>query len=242
VIRDGVGNLYGTTNGSGLGGYKDGTVFKLAPSGDFTFLHAFNLDDGHYPEGDLVRDSNGNLYGTTASGGTNTEGTVYRVNANGTFTSLHSFSEGPDALPLAGVILDAAGNLYGTTHGSYYETNTCMSRGGCGSVFKLNPAGNETVLHIFTGGADGTFPMGGLVRDATGNLYGTTFRGGANDKGTIFQVKANGQFKVLYNFKAGVDGFRPLGRLVRDGAGNLYGTVEFCGDFQKGCIYKLSPH
>ena len=107
-------------------------------------------------------------------------------------------------------------------------------------MFRLDSTGKETVLHIFTGGTDGTFPKGALVRDAAGNLYGTTFRGGANDKGTIFEIKANGQFKVLYSFKGGVDGFRPQGRLVRDSAGNLYGTSEFGGDFQQGCVYRLS--
>jgi uncharacterized repeat protein (TIGR03803 family) len=238
VIRD-PGNLYGTTSAGTA--YRNGTVFRLSSSGQFVVLHGFSGTDGSWPRGDLVRDSSGTVYGTTWVGGTNNEGTVYKVDLNGTFTSLHSFSQGPDALPLAGVIRDSGGNLYGTTHGSYELTNKCIANGGCGSVFKLDSAGNETILHTFSGGSDGAFPMGALVRDSAGNLYGTTFRGGANDKGAIFEIRAKGQFKVLYSFQGGVDGFRPQGRLIRDSAGNLYGTSEFGGDFQQGCIYRLSP-
>ena len=232
VTLGGAGNIFGTTYDS---------VFRLSSSGKFTNLHVFDVSDGYGSRGDLIRDPGGSLYGTTAYGGANDEGTVFQIDSKGNFTSLHSFTAGPDARPLAGVIRDAAGNLYGTTESSYDSTNKCIRNGGCGSVFKLDAAGNETVLHIFTGGTDGTFPMGSLLRDAAGTLYGTAFRGGAKDKGTIFEVKANGQFQVLYSFQAGVDGMRPRGRLLRDSAGNLYGTSEFGGEFQKGCIYKLSP-
>jgi uncharacterized repeat protein (TIGR03803 family) len=164
-----------------------GVVFKLSPAGTETVLYSFTgQPDGGNPEAGLVRDAAGNLYGTTAFGGSSTTcpagcGTVFKLSPTGTETVLHSFT-GPDgANPYAGLVRDAAGSLYGTTSSGGVKSSACQ--GGsetCGVAFKLSPTGTETVLYSFTGGADGDVPYAGLIQDAAGNLYGTTAYGGAN--------------------------------------------------------------
>jgi uncharacterized repeat protein (TIGR03803 family) len=185
LIRDAAGNLYGTTTlGGNLGcggGYGCGTVFKLDASGIETVLHSFSGgQDGEEPtHAGLIHDAAGNLYGTTAYGGTSDNGTVFKLNAGGKYKVLYSFTGANGANPKAGLIRDAAGNLYGTT-----------LKGGSsdhGTVFKLDASGHQTVLHSFAG-ADGSYPSTGLIRDAAGNLYGTTAFGGASDFGTVFKV------------------------------------------------------
>jgi uncharacterized repeat protein (TIGR03803 family) len=141
----------------------------------------------------------------------------------------------PDgATPYAGVILDSAGNLYGTTEvlGDFAE----------GIVYKIDKAGTETVLHNFGGTPDGSYPLAGLLRDAAGNLYGTSYTGGAFDNGTVFKVDKRGKETVLYSFtgKAG-DGAIPWSDLVRDPAGNLYGTTYYGGAFGNGTVFRLDP-
>src|SRR5579863_4732514 len=167
-------------------------------------LHDFGDGyDGIAPEGALIEDSFGNLYGTTNGGGINGVGTIYEISeSTGQETILHQFA-GPDgAGPLAGPIRDAAGNLYGTT-------GLGGARGSLGVVYKLAPNGTETVLHKFHGGSDGAHPIGALVRDLAGNLYGTTEDGGSGSIGcgTVFQVKGYKE-TVLYRF-SGADGSSP---------------------------------
>lgn len=182
VVRDAAGNLYGTTEYGGAFGY--GTVFKLTPSGAETILHSFDLNgtDGAYPIGKLVI-YNGNLYGTTVSGGAFGDGTVFKVTQSGTETILHSFANNDiDGFnPYAGLVI-RNGNFYGTT----------SSGGGIGSVagilFEMTPSGVETILHVFGGSPDGAFPYGGVVFDKSGSLYGTTLDGGANGVGTVFKM------------------------------------------------------
>jgi uncharacterized repeat protein (TIGR03803 family) len=161
-------------------------VFRLSPSGSETVLYSFTGGaDGANPSAGLVRDAAGNLYGTTFLGGVESGscggscGVVFKLSPTGSETVLHSFTGGADgANPSAGLIQDAAGNLYGTTFLGGVESDSCG--GSCGVVFKLSPTGSETVLHSFTGGADGAGPYAGLIQDAAGNLYGTTSEGGAN--------------------------------------------------------------
>jgi uncharacterized repeat protein (TIGR03803 family) len=172
-----TGSLFGTTSQPG------GTVFKLDNTGGFTVLYSFiHSEDGQNPEGSLIRDSAGNLYGTTYFGGNpncvqgNGCGTVFEL-SHGKLTVLHTFT-GPDgANPAAGLIRDSVGNLYGTT---FLGGTSGACPGGCGTVFKLDTSGALTILHSFTGSSngDGARPMGGLVRDAAGNFYGTTQNGG----------------------------------------------------------------
>jgi len=150
-----------------------------------------------------------------------------------TFTVLHSFTGGTDgASPQGGLVRDKAGNLYGTTASG--------GASGNGVVFKLDTTGTETVLHSFTG-PDGTLPYAGLVGDKAGNLYGTTAFGGTLGDGTVFKVDTTGTETVLHSF-TGADGGEPLwAALVRDKAGNLYGTTYGNGTFGYGVVFKLTP-
>jgi len=190
---------------------------------------------GAYPDAGVIRDSAGNLYGTTVGGGTGF-GVVYKVDTSGHEKVLHSFTGGTDgASPFAGVIRDSAGNLYGTT----FEGGTIVicppdifSPGGCGVVYKVDTAGQETVLYAFTGGADGTGPGTGVIRDSSGNLYGTA-GGGAGNAGVVYKLDTAGQYTVLYSFTGGADGSGPSA-VIRDWAGNLYGTT-FQGGIPGGC-------
>jgi uncharacterized repeat protein (TIGR03803 family) len=240
LLRDVNGNLYGTTSFGFVPTCYDGTVFKLSLSGTIQYLHCFSGIDGFWPIAGLNRDS-AHLYGTTLFGGSSNEGTVFRLGKDGAETVLHSFIKGPDAEPAASVILDPQGNIYGTTRGSYTVLH-CKDHGGCGSVFKLDASGNETVLHIFSGGADGSVPQAGLIRDKIGNLYGTTTRGGDFDGGTLFRISAAGQSKVLHSFAGGpFEGRGPSARLTLDAAGNLYGTTLSGGPANAGTVFKLAP-
>jgi uncharacterized repeat protein (TIGR03803 family) len=146
-------------------------------------LHSFTGGaDGGYPYAGVIRDSAGNLYGTTISGGAAGKGVVYKVDTSGHETVLYSFTGGADGgSPAADLIRDSAGNLYGTT--AYFGS------ANAGVVYKLDSAGNETVLYSFTGGADGGTPSGGLIRDAAGNIYGTTYSGGKESAGVVFKLK-----------------------------------------------------
>jgi uncharacterized repeat protein (TIGR03803 family) len=150
-----------------------------------------------------------------------------------TFSVIHSFTGGADGgNPVDGFLIGPEGNLYGTasTGGS----------DGAGVVFKLTEAGVEKVLYNFTGGADGGNPNSRLIFDAAGNLYGTTFGGGANSAGTVFKLTQAGEETVLYSFKGGTDGANPIAKLTFDAAGNLYGTTSAGGAYGGGTVFKVS--
>lgn len=206
-----------------------------------TTLYSFTGGvDGLEPAGPLVRDIAGNIYGVTTAGGDPSCvnpygcGTVFRLDAQGNKTVLYSFTGKTDgATPVAGLIEDNAGNLYGTTN--YGGHLNCGIPSGCGTVFKIDAAGNFKVLYRFTGAPDGANPEGALTRDAQGNLYGTTINGGTLGNclagcGTIFKISAAGKETVLYSFTGALDGGTPYGHLVRDSFGNLYGTTNMGGD------------
>ncbi len=185
----------------------------------YNVLHSFTGSaDGKTPYAGLVRDSSGNLYGTTSAGGASNFGTVFKVDTTGAETVLHSFTGGDGKTPIGSLVLDPSGNLYGTT-GAGGSSNS-------GTVFKVDTTGGETVVYSFKGGADGKTPLGGLVLDSSGNLYGTTSAGGSASSGTVFKVDTTGGETVLYSFTGGTDGKTPTGSLVRDAAGNLYGTTN----------------
>jgi len=234
LTRDNAGNFYGTTlYGGTQGGF--GTVFKLH-AGKKTILHSFaGTPDGEDPRSVLVRDAAGNLYGTTQYGGTNGGyGTVFTLDAEGKLTLLYSFAGTPDGDdPYAGLLRDKAGNLYGTTQ--YGGIN-----GGYGTVFKLDPKGKLSLLHSFAGTPDGVNPLAGLLMDAAGNLYGTTYYGGANGGfGTVFKLNTKGKLTLLHSFAGMPDGQNPYSRLIRDSAGNLYGTTFYGGATGYGSVFKL---
>jgi uncharacterized repeat protein (TIGR03803 family) len=189
LTLDDAGNLYGVTGGGGA--YGAGTVFELDNTGTETLLYSFTGgSDGGGPDSVLIFDSLGNLYGTTRGGGSSSVcdggcGTVFELSPDSggwTETALYSFCSlsgcADGERPLTGpLVRDSAGNIYGTTlfGGAYRNCNG----DACGVVFKLDPAGKETVLHSFTGGRDGAFPYAGLTMDNSGSLYGTAWQGGA---------------------------------------------------------------
>jgi uncharacterized repeat protein (TIGR03803 family) len=192
------GNFYGTASGGGGSSACAsgcGVVFELSSNATETVLHVFTGGaDGARPVGSLVQDAQGNLFGTATNGGRLNKacptgcGTVYKLSPSPggtwTFTVLHKFTgEGDGYYPAGGVVMDANGNLYGLTGG-----NTCWGNTCAGSLYEISAAGTETILYKFKGKADGQFPAGSLVLDDKGNLYGTTYAGGANGYGTVFKV------------------------------------------------------
>jgi uncharacterized repeat protein (TIGR03803 family) len=245
VIMDQAGNLYGTTAQGGTG--TQGTVFKIDTSGNETVLHSFvGRPDGLDPEAGLVIDQFNNLYGTTELGGSEGKGTIFKVDSSGNETVLHSFTCCPPLgrNPVAGLILDGAGNLYGTA-----QNGGDLAQDG--TVFKLSPSGTLTVLHEFNArklvpslspnvlDGDGRNPRGTLLLDAaSGNLYGTTYQGGGQDRGTVFRIDAAGGYLQLYSFGS-ADGKWPTAGVIRDQAGNLYGTCSNGGQFNGGTVFKV---
>jgi uncharacterized repeat protein (TIGR03803 family) len=229
--------FFGTTSQggarNGCGGSGCGVVFKLKANSSggwtLTVLHVFTgTPDGQSPQGELTRDAQGYLYGTTRQGGASNLGTVFKVRARQE-TVLYSFKDLTDGFyPSSGLLLDAGGNLYGTTANGGGGTK-CIggsSNGGCGTIYKVDASGTKTVLYAFTGRADGAGPDQRLVRDAAGNLYGTTQEGGEKPySGTAYKLDTTGTETVVYNFLVGKDGVGPVG-LAIDGAGNLYGVTE----------------
>ncbi len=242
LIMDADGNLYGTTSYGGA--QAQGTVFKLEPGGTLTVLYTFcsvggiNVcADGSSPYPGLIRDSAGNLYGTTGGGGAHKGGTVFKLSSDGTLTTLHSFANnGIDGFgSSAGLLRDSVGNLYGTTYaGGKY---------GAGTVFRVTPAGKENIMHSF--GAtltDGTIPSHVVpVMDQLGNLYGTTFYGGTHGYGTVFEITVGGAESVLYNFGAAkADSMYPSAGLTIDSKGNLYGTATSGGMYDEGTVFRVT--
>ena len=234
LVQGTDGNLYGTTYGGGgmtgcVGGC--GTVFKITPTGKLTTLYRFcakqNCTDGANPEAGLVLGTDGNLYGTTWSGGTIGWGTVFKITPQGALTSLHNFAGSPNdgALPAAALIQGTDGNFYGTTYNGGNGT-TCNS--GCGTVFKMTPQGTLTILQNFDA-TNGANPIAALVQAANSSFYGATAGGGANTFctsgcGAVFEMNSSGTIlTVIHNFR-GNDGADPQGAVVQSPAGAFYGT------------------
>jgi len=247
VIQDESGNLYSTTwEGGDLScGYNSsgcGVVFMLNSSGTEAVLYSFTGgSDGRYPFAPLVRDSNGNIYGTTPYGGnTNCSygcGVVFKIDSAGNETVLHSFAGGSSdgCYPFQGLTSDKKGNLYGTTAdcGSSSE----------GTIFKLDSADNVTILHNFAGGSsDGARPYyGHLIMDKASNLYGLTELGGSSHVGVMYKMNVKGKLTLLHSFAGGSsDGCYPYGSATMDQAGNLYGTTGACGSSSWGTVWKVS--
>ena len=234
LIRGAEGELYGATVEGGAAGH--GTIFKLDATGTEIVLHHFKSADGSYPDASLLRDASGNLYGATLEGGASNVGTVFMLGRNREETVLHSFTGADGRFPYSygGLIRDANGNFYGTSLAGGASDQ--------GVVFKLNAAGREIILHTFTGGTDGGYPYAGLVMDEKGNLYGTTYMGGASGQGTIFRVTQGGKETVLYSFTGAADGGNPAARLLRDKKGNFFGTTYYGGGSNSGVVFKLDKN
>jgi uncharacterized repeat protein (TIGR03803 family) len=248
-----AGKFYGTTYGGGSHGDL-GTVFSMERASGVwkeSVLYSFaGGSDGANPYfSGVVFDAAGNMYGTTQLGGGG-NGTVFKLTPSGSGwieSVLYSFTGGSDGGdPVSSVILDAAGNLYGTTGDG--GDLTCNVPYGCGTVFELSPQGDgtwtESVLHMFTGGSDGAFPLASLIFDQTGSLYGSTYGGGTHNAGTVFELtpSASGWTEaVLFSFTGGRDGKNPQAALISDTLGNLYSTTEFGGVYHLGTVFELTP-
>jgi uncharacterized repeat protein (TIGR03803 family) len=239
LIKDKLGNLYGTTTAGGS--FGSGTVYKLSMSGKETVLYSFTGGaDGSEPFAGLVMDQAGNLYGTTRSGGSSDAGTVFELNPKTKKeTVLHSFTGQPDgATPFSGLVLDQSGSLSGATFAGGSSND--------GTVYKVNiKTKQETVLYSFAGDPDGGEPVyGNLLMDKSGNLYGTTQGGGSSNRGSGWELSAKGTETVLYSFTGGSDGGgNDVGgadlSLVMDTNGNLYGTTER-GGVGVGVVFKVN--
>jgi uncharacterized repeat protein (TIGR03803 family) len=259
LIADEQANLYGITTlggagngflcGSNMGGC--GVVYEITSGGERIVLYSFcskpSCADGAVPLGGLLRDTNGNLYGTTQFGGDHSGGAIFKLTPNGDETVLYSFcarvqsgvcTDG--AVPEAGLIADGAGNLFGTA--AIGGATSCTSAQGCGVVFELAQDGAYSVLYRFRGGnKDGSFPQAPLVSDGAGTLYGTTSRGGGGPCphdpvgcGTVFMLPTGGGEKILHAFTNRRDGADPEGTLLLEG-GTLYGATREKGDRACAC-------
>jgi uncharacterized repeat protein (TIGR03803 family) len=221
------GSLYGTTSQGGA--YGSGTIFRINRTRE-AVLHSFpaprRLRDGMYPLGDLVRDSSGNLYGTTAFGGNSYGGSVFKLDSSNKETVLYSL--GADGVqPQGSVIFDTAGNLYTTSVLNNHFT--------AGTAFKVSPTGIETGL--LSNPSD--YLYAGLIIDVSGNLYGTTTGDGVSTFGTVFKISPSGNVTYLYSFTGGLDGALPMSTLTLDAGGNLYGTTTAGGSLGLGTVFKV---
>jgi uncharacterized repeat protein (TIGR03803 family) len=212
-----------------------------------TVLYSFcsaNCDNGELPTGNLITDSRGNLYGTAAPGEGYNNGAVYKASFAGAVSPIYAWATTSTNLgndPSGGVVMDSAGNFYGTT-----QTGGTNPNGG--TVFKISPKGVLTVLYNFcslSDCTDGQFPLAGVILDASGNLYGTTWDGGTNDNGTVYKISSDGTETVLYSFGNGAsDGKYPQSNLVMDKSGNLYGTTTYGGlgsaNTGDGTVFEIS--
>jgi len=239
VSRDSAGYLYGTAEEGGAHG--QGLVFKLDSGGHESVLYSFcpnggTCSDGAFPVSGAIRDSAGNLYGAAQQGPNNLQacgnapcGVIWKLDTSGHETVLHAFTGAPsDGAESYGLLaMDGIGSLYGTT---VFGGNGTACQYGCGTVFKIDASGSETVLHSFTGGTDGSRPGDlALVLDKKGNLYGTAPDGGAYGHGVVFRLSTSGKLKILYSFHGQSDGGVPLaGLLLKQGV--LYGETNTGGD------------
>jgi len=224
MIIDGRGNLYGANSQDGPG--DDGTVFERKAGGTFKILSSLSAKGGADPIGRLEKHGD-KLVGVAYIGGTGS-GTIFQVTTDGTFSLLKSMLGGEGLS--GGVVRDKEGNLYG---GDF--------SGGEGIIYALSPKGKLTTLYNFTGGADGRFPVGDLLRSGK-YLYGAASRGGdSGDNGTVFKLDLQGNFTLLHDFTGGPDdGAAPSGGLVEGTGGMLYGTTTRGGTKDKGVIFAVS--
>jgi uncharacterized repeat protein (TIGR03803 family) len=236
LVMDSSGNLFGTTPfGSSSGVYAPGTVFEVAAgSNTITTLATFNGFNGANPVGTMVMDSHGNLFGTALSGGASNLGTVFELAAGShTITTVAAFDGTNGAYPqVQRLLLDSQGNLFGTT--------SDQGPFGGGTVFEV-AAGSNTITTVAAfDGTNGSDPWGGVVMDSHGNLFGTAQLGGASNVGTVFEVAAGSNTITALASFDGTNGAQPLGSVVLDSSGNLYGTAYGGGASGNGTIYEVT--
>jgi uncharacterized repeat protein (TIGR03803 family) len=229
VVVDAPGNLYGTASSGGDFGV--GAAFKISKAGKFSILHTFKggSSDGSSPFAGLARDANGNFYGTTSEGGTSGYGTAFKITPSGQETILYNFTNGTDGNSPGTVTLDSADNIYGTSFGGV---------NGFGLVYKIDANDVFNVLYSLcslSGCADGDTPIGNLVLDSSGNIYGTTQAVVGN--GNVYKLTPQGDETVLHSF-GGTDGIGPAS-LTLNASGYLYGLADGGGTHQQGTLFKL---
>ncbi len=264
---DGTSPLYGTASQAGV--HHEGVVFAIAPNAGswseqvlYDFCALANCADGADPTAGLLIDTQGNLFGTTYTGGQGNQGALFELSAargrrTQTETVLHSFCTEPNcpdgAFPAADLIMDASGNLLGTTFGGGSKGRNCDDIGvsGCGVAFKLAVNGSSsvlTVLHDFCARrncADGGYPLAGLLMDGTGNLYGATLYGGGNGSppgsGAVFALNSAKPLYAFCKLDNCADGAMPEGNLIMDASGNVFGTALSGGATGNGTVFELVP-
>ncbi len=268
LVQGSDGNFYGTASAGGAN--RGGTVFTITPTGTLTTLYNFcmqtNCTDGLTPFAGLVQATDGNFYGTTQQGGNvNTGGqicpggcgTVFKITPTGILTTVYNnfcsqTNCADGGVPYAGVIQGSDGNFYGDTLAG---GNVGCSGAGCGTAFKLTPAGMLTTLYRFCSQqncTDGDWPVGTLVQRSDGNLYGTTSLGGIADYGTIFKLSlpTTSTFAVVHTFTGAADGGNPFAGVTLDSTGSLYGSAATGGTGScaylntTGCgtLYQIKKH
>jgi uncharacterized repeat protein (TIGR03803 family) len=239
LVQNTNGNIYGTTLQGGANSL--GTIFQVTAEGEFSTLYNFcsvgSCADGITPFAGLAHDDEGNLYGTTYSGGANFQGTVFKITPEGVLTTLYSFcsqtncadGSAPYSTPLY-----LAGDVYGTTSGG--------GANGAGTIFKVTPEGQLTTLYSFCSQpncADGYFIYSAALIEANGKLWGTTQQGGANGFGTVFSISTAGKFTSVHSFNT-IDGSAPWGGLVHAANGDFYGTTSEGGARDDGTVFKMT--
>jgi uncharacterized repeat protein (TIGR03803 family) len=244
LIRTSGGDLYGVTSKGGAG---FGTIFDTTLTGDVQDVHYFAdgtvASDGEYAYKPLVLASDGNFYGTTESGGTQSDGAIIRMTPDGVVTVVHSFMDGTVAndgnQPCSGLIEGSDGNLYGTTYlgGSANE----------GVVYRMTLGGVVTTLHSFQDGSvlnDGAYPDAELVQAVDGDYYGTTYEGGSASEGAVFRMTSSGSVTTLHSFGDGSvasDGAYPESGLLQASDGDFYGATTQGGSASDGAIFCMAP-
>jgi uncharacterized repeat protein (TIGR03803 family) len=218
------------------------SVFDAVCAQTYTVLHIFCsrelCRDGAWPrDGGLITDGTGHFFGTTGGGGNRNQGVIFEISSRGKEKVLYSFHGKKDGdFPFGGVVADSSGNFFGTT---LYGGGSAHCPTGCGTVFKLSPAGSETILHAFRCRTDGCYPLAAPIVDSAGNLYGTTESGGLGG-GVVFKLAPDGTETILHSFD-GIDGSFPIGTIVMDKDGNLYGTAALNGTYGGGVVFKVAP-
>jgi uncharacterized repeat protein (TIGR03803 family) len=243
LLYDGNGTLYGTTTSGGTHNY--GTVFKISTSGQETVLYSFgtNAQDAAFPYGGLVFDNKGDLYGTTIEGGAHSGGAIFKITPRGKESVIYSFACGTDACsPYDTLAYDGKSHFYGVSYSG--GTNDY------GTLFKVSRSGKESVIYRFQGGSDGANPYGSVAYDGHGHVYGTTRNGGGqgfqNNAGTIFEVTVgSGKETVLHYFTGDpqnqdYDGESPVGGMLYDGQGHIFGTTVAGGIAGNGTVFEVT--
>jgi uncharacterized repeat protein (TIGR03803 family) len=229
LVQGTDGKLYGTTL---IGGTSTaGTFFRIDTTGsNFTKLHDFVVVDGTQPSASLIQASDGKFYGTTKNGAGG-HGSVFQIDTAGNLTVLHSFTGTDGDLSQAALVQGTDSKLYGVTASG--------GSSGNGTAFRIDTTGNNfTTLHNFSGGSDGSAPLGGLVQAADGNFYGTTSSGGANGGGTYFRMDTLGNVTTFFAFGATSTGYEPTGSLLQGSDGKLYGSAYLAGNPNDGAVFR----